>query len=239
LVPNALCTGWALWPGKVKGIGPGARQPFPDVVFDPAEKKHLLFRATHGGRLRNMYFNGGPIGVQPDVPDTEYFGKYIGGAMNELLGDWFCIAYRPSDNGLCGRCVISTGHPEVAHKDFLMAMALYAVRHDYEVPSNEIQPGKPVEAISGDDQVQYYCINVDEGKKLVAKLTGMDENCDLYVRFGLPPTFNRNDARGVRTKKADETATVASTKAGDYFIGIHGKHTVLNGTKYTLTVTVE
>lgn len=239
LVPNALSTGWALWPGKVKNIGPVGRRPFPDVVFDSADKKHPLFRATKDGTLKEMFYNGGPIGVEPDVPDTEYFGKYAGGAMTELVGDWFCVAYRPATDGLCGRCVIATGHPEVAHPDFLMAMAQYAVYHDYVVPRKDVEPGKTVEAVVGDDQMQYYCVKVDEGKKLTAKLTGMDENCDLYVRFGLPPSFRKSDAKGTRPKKTDETITVARTKVGDYFLGVHGKHDVLNGVKYTLTVTVE
>jgi len=239
LIPDTLSTGWELWPGKVQNIGPGGRQPFPDVVFDAAQRKHPLFRATNEGVLKNMFYSGGPIGVQSDVPDTEYFGKYVGGAMPELVGDWFCIAYRPKDNGRSGRCVIATGHPEVNHKDFLLAMAQYAVYHDYEVPRNMIESGKPIEAVAGDQQMQYYCLPVEQGKKLTVTLTGMTENCDLYVRHDLPPTFRKSDAKSTRGKTADETVIIAKTKAGDYFLGVHGQHAVLNGASYTLTATVE
>ena len=238
-VKNALFTGWGLWPGKVKAIGPGMNRPFPDVVFDPANARHPLYQATSGGVLKAMYFNGGPLGVPGNVPDTEYLGKYSGGNMPEVIGDWFLIAYRPKDNPLSGRCVMATGHPEVSHGDFLLAMALYALAHDYEVPRRTIEPGKPVEEISGDDQMQYYCLTVEARKKMTVTLTGMDENCDLYLRAALPPTFLKNDMKSANGKTADERLVVASTRSTTYFLGVHGKHAVLNGAKYTLTVTVE
>ena len=111
-IPRALHSGWGLWPGKVANIGPSIRRPLPDVVFDPAQSDHPLYKATDDGLLKGMYYNGGPVGPQSDIADTEYFGKYRGGAMAELEGDWFLVAYKPADNLLSGRCVISTGHPE-------------------------------------------------------------------------------------------------------------------------------
>ena len=69
-VKGALYASWGLWPGKVKNIGPNKRTPFPDVVFDPARAEHPLVKATNGGTLKNMYYNGGPLGVLGDVPDT-------------------------------------------------------------------------------------------------------------------------------------------------------------------------
>jgi len=238
-VPRALYTGWGLWPGKVKNIGPGKRTPFPDVVFDAAQASHPLYKATQGGVLKGMYYNGGPIGVLPDIPDTEYFGKYQGGALTELAGDWFCVSYKAKDNLLGGRCVIATGHPEVGHVAFLQAMADYAVDHEYEVTVKPLESGKPVEAVAGDDQVQYYSLAVEAGRKLTVTLTGLDENCDLYLRAGLPPTFKKHDLKSTADKTADEKLVVAATKAGTYYFGVHGRHAVLNGAKYTLTATVE
>lgn len=238
-VKGALYTGWGLWPGKVKNIGPGKRTPFPDVVFDAAQAEHPLYKATNGGVLKGMYYNGGPIGVLPGIADTEYFGKYQGGALTELAGDWFLVSYQPKDDLLCGRCVIVTGHPEVYHADFLMAMAEYAVDRQYQVPRRPIEPSKPLEGVSGDDQMQYYWLTVEAGRKLTATLTGLDENCDLYLRAGLPPTFKNHDLKSTGEKTADERLTVAATKAGVYFLGVHGNHTVLNGARYTLTVSVE
>jgi hypothetical protein len=238
-IKGTLHTGWGLWPGLVKNIGPGARRPMPDVDFDPADSEHPLFKVTQDGTLREMYYNGGPIGAQSDVPDTEYFGKYRGGALTELADDWFCVAYRPKDNLLSGRLVITTGHPESRHVDFLMAMAVYALDHDYEVPRRTIEPAKPVEAVSGDDQMQYYCLTVEAGRRLTVTLTGLGENCDLYIRAGLPPTLKRSDAKATRNGKDDESITIADTKASEYFIGVHGRHSVLNGANYTLTATIE
>ena len=186
-----------------------------------------------------MYYNGGPIGPLSDIPDTEYFGKYAGGAMPELQDDWFLIAYKPKDNLLSGRCVITTGHPEVNHGDFLRAMAAYALDHEYEVPRRMIQAGQGVAGVSGDDQMQYYCCKVEAGRKLTATLTGLDENCDLYLRADLPPTFRKHDQKSTHGGTADERITVSPTRAGTYFLGIHGKHSVLNGAKYILNVAVE
>lgn len=238
-VPRALHTGWGFWPGKVKNIGPGKRTPFPDVVFDAAQASHPLYKATQGGVLKGMYYNGGPIGVLPDIPDTEYFGKYQGGALTELAGDWFCVSYKAKDNLLGGRCVIATGHPEVGHASFLQAMADYAVDHEYEVTVKPLEAGKPVDAVAGDDQVQYYSLAVESGRKLTVTLTGLGDNCDLYLRAGLPPTFKRHDLKSTGDKKTDEKLAVATTKAGTYYFGVHGRHAVLNGAKYTLTATVE
>jgi len=238
-VKGALYAGWGLWPGKVKNIGPSMRKPFPDVIFNAATADHPLTRATQGGVLKNMYYNGGPIGVLGDIPDTEYFGKYHGGNMPELEGDWFLVSYRPKDNLLSGRCVIATGHPEVYHRDFLLAMALYALDHEYEVPRRPIELGKPVGGVSGDDQMQYYCFTAEAGRKLTVALSGMDGNCDLYLRGGLPPTFQTCDAKSASAGSVDERIGVALTRSGTYFVGIHGRHEVQNGVKYTLTVIVE
>ena len=102
-----------------------------------------------------------------------------------------------------------------------------------------LESGKPVEAVAGDDQVQYYSLAIEAGRKLTVTLTGLDENCDLYLRAGLPPTFKKPDLKSTADKTADEQLVVAATKAGTYYFGVHGRHAVLNGAKYTLTATVE
>ena len=159
--------------------------------------------------------------------------------MTELAGDWFLVAYRPTADLLSGRCVIATGHPEVNHADFLLAMALYALAREYEVPRRPIEPGRPVAGVAGDDQMQYYCLTVQAGRKLTVTLTDLDANCDLYLRAGLPPTFSKNDLKSVDYDSADERVTVSSTRAATYFLGVHGNHNRLNGARYTLTVSVD
>ncbi len=238
--PGYISYSWGFWPGKFADLGPGRREPFPDVVLDPSLKDHFLYKATDNGRLRNMFFNGGPLQLESDVPDTEYIGKYEGGNMPEIIGTWFCIAYRPKDNGLSGRCVIATGHPEAKHERFLEAMCDYALMHDYEVPRAALKLDEKTTAVVGDNQIHYYCLaDVPPGKKLTISLTGLTENCDLYVRFGLPPTFNKKDAASRKAKTADETAVIASTKAGEYWIGVHGHHAKLNGAQYELLAKLE
>jgi len=237
--PNFISYGWRLWPGKFADIGPGGREPFPDVVFDPALKNHFLYKATENGRLRNMFFNGGPLRLESEVPDTEYLGKYVGGNIPEIIDTWFCIAYRPKDNGLSGRCVIATGHPEARHERFLEAMCDYALQHDYEVPRKPIKPEEKISAVVGDNQMHYYCLSdVPAGKKLSVSLTGLSENCDLYLRFNLPPLFGKKDAASKKAKVADEAVTISATKAGEYWIGVHGNHQKANGAQYELQVSI-
>ena len=118
-------------------------------------------------------------------------------------------------------------------------MARYAVARDYEVPRRLIVPGKPVQGVSGDGQVQYYCVTPKAGRKMTVKLTNLTENCDLYLRSDLPPKFTKNNAKSVSPGTAGESISVPATRAVTYFISVHGNHTRLNGAKYTLTVQVE
>lgn len=239
-VPNSLCLHWELWPGKSKNIGPGQHPPFPNVVFDPLLKNHPLYKATQDGTLKNMFFNGGPLALQSDITDTEYFGKYDGGEMPEIVGNWFCVAYRDSKNPQSGRLVITTGHPEVAHPQFLQAMADYACDHLYSVPKVMVELGNPLEAKSGDWQLQYYCVDAGEGgKKMTVTLTGLEDNCDIYVNHELPPTFKKCDTKSTQNGKTDEKALILKTQPGVYYIGVYGRHNLLNGAAYTLTVTME
>lgn len=231
---------WGLWPGKVTGIGPGQHPPFPDVVLDPALAKHPLWQATDKGVLKSMFFNGGPLNLQSGVPDTEYIGTYVGGDMPQIVGSWFCIAYRPAGHTQSGRVVITTGHPESKHKEFLAAMAAYALDHEYLVPRRALTPGTPATGICGEDQVQYWTIAAPEaGKKLTVTLTGLDDNCDLLVRRGLPPSLRKSDAKSAKPKNADEKATLPSTRAEEYWVGVIGRHQRAAGANYTLTATVE
>jgi hypothetical protein len=237
--PGFMSYYWGIWPGKFTDLGPGMNPPFPDVVVDDAMKTHPLYKATKKGRLDKMFFNGGPLALESDVPDTEYFGKYEGGNMPEIVGSWFLIAYRPKDNGLSGRLVACTGHPEDAHQEFLQAMCEYAIAHDYEVPRRPVKSGESVEGIVGDNQMHYYNIeDVPAGGKLTVTLTGMSDNCDLYLRQTLPPTFAKRGFASKKTKTADELINVGMTKPGEYWIGVHGAHQTLNGAKYELKVTV-
>ncbi|MCX6996045.1 MAG: hypothetical protein NTV49_02920, partial [Kiritimatiellaeota bacterium] len=125
---------WGLWPGKFVNRGPRARQPFPNVVFDGSLRDHPLYKYMDKGVLRNVFFNGGPLDLEAGVPDTQYLGKYEGGVLTELSGRWFMIDYKPKGDGLCGRCVITSGHPEANNQQFFKAMVTYALDRDYEVP---------------------------------------------------------------------------------------------------------
>lgn len=237
--PRALCFDWQLWPGRFTGIGPGMSKPFPDVVLDPALLKHPLWRATNKGVLSGMFFNGGPLGLEAGVADTEYLGTYRGGNMPEIVGASFAIAYRPAGQTSSGRLLISTGHPENGHRAFLEAMARYALDHEYAVPRRVLEPGAAVEGVCGEDQMQYWTVAAPEGRRLTVKLEGLGANCDLYVRRALPPTFTKSDAKSAKARLADEQAIISATRADDYWIGIAGRHADPAGAAYRLTAVLE
>lgn len=219
-------TAWSLWPGKQKNIGPAKKQPLPDMVFEEKHQQHPLYQASNKGIVQNMWFNGGPLGVQDGVPDTEYLAKYAGGAMPEIIGDWSLVAYRPKNNPRSGRLVLCTGHPEVNNPDFLDAMADYAINHSYGVAATPIRPGETSSAVIGDHQLHYYRFDSDGGE-LKIKLEGEGAgHCRVLLRRGLPPTFN--DTHSGRLEFPTEPDT--------YFIGVYGEHDVLNGLPYRLSL---
>ncbi len=231
--PRALHTGWGLWPGRVAGLGPVARPPLPDVVFEGAEANHPLARAA-GGALRAMPYHGGPLGVARDAPDTEYLGRYRGGNMPELEGDTFLAAYRAAGHPAGGRCVIATGHPEIGRPDFLLAMALYAADHAVETPIRPLELGRPAVGIIGDDQLQYYRVSPPAAGRLRVALAGLDADCDLYLRAGLPPTPRRFDAKSAAPGLAEERIEHAALRGGAVYIAVHGRHALRNGARYAL-----
>lgn len=237
--PRTLCFDWELWPGRFTGIGPGMSKPFPDVVFDPALQKHPLWRATSTGVLSGMFFNGGPLGLEAGVADTEYLGTYRGGNMPEIVGSSFAIAYRPAGQTPSGRLLISTGHPESGHRTFLEAMARYALDHEYAVPRRALEPGTAAEGVCGEDQVQYWTVAAPEGKRLTVRLEGLGANCDLYVRRSLPPTFRKSDGKSTKARLVDEQVVINATRADDYWIGIAGRHADPAGAAYKLTAVLE
>lgn len=235
-MPGALLTGWSLWPGRVGNIGPTVRRPLPDVVFEGADPNHPLVRAAPGGVLTEMAYNGGPIGVREGAPDTEYLGKYRGGALSELEGDWFLVAYRPADNPRSGRCVIATGHPEVNHREYLLAMALYAVDHEMETPVHDLKSDIPVTRIIGDEQLHFFRLQLPRGGLIRIEMSGLTENCDVYLREGLPPTPWRYDAKSETPELGAERIVHSALRGGPWFVAVYGRHEALRGARYTLTV---
>ncbi len=237
--PNAVDAQWGLWPGRFPDLGPGISQPLPDVLVDPAMQKHPLWKATANGTLKGMFFNGGPLDLQAGVPDTEYFGRYQGGGMPALAGRCFSLAYRPAGINQSGRLVISSGHPEAHHREFLAAMAQYAIDHEYAVPRRPLVVEQPATAVCGEDQMHYWSISVPAGKKLTVTLEALGANCDLYVRAKLPPTLKKSDGRSARARTADEQVVIASTKEDEYWIGVLGRHLDPAGANYQLKATIQ
>jgi hypothetical protein len=235
-IPDVFLTHWCLWPGQVPGGGPGRQQPFPDVVFaDSVAADHPLRRASGDG-LKQLFFNGGPLDFQKNVPHTEYFGVYRGGAMRELEGKEALLSYLPADKPTHGRIILCSGHPEMNHAEFLQAMQEYAIGHRYAVPRNLVKGTRPLKGVSGDKQLHYYCVPAAAGKRMIVTLSDARGCCSLFVRHDLPPTFDGNDGEATEPGVTEKTVEIAPTQKGDYYIGVYGDHDVVRGVDYTLTV---
>jgi vibriolysin len=81
--------------------------------------------------------------------------------------------------------------------------------------------GQPVQISGAAGSVQYWKINTPAGKKLTVSITGSSGDADLYTRFGSKPTTTSYLCRPY-LNGSNETCTVASTSAGDYYIMVRG-----------------
>lgn len=83
--------------------------------------------------------------------------------------------------------------------------------------------GQIVSDLSGaKDSWRYYKIAVPSGQaKLEIKISGGSGDADLYVKLGSKPTLSSYDYRPYKNGN-NETVTVNSPAAGDWYIGIHG-----------------
>ncbi len=235
-MPNTVVTGWCLWPGRLTGLGPDRKQPFPAVVFAETVAADHPLRAAGGERLENMYFNGGPLDFEAGVPHTEYIATYQGGAATELEGKQWLVAYLPADQPASGRVVLCSAHPEANHPDVFRAMQEYAIARPYAVPRNLVKGTKPLKGVSGDRQLQYYCVPAVAGKKMTVKLSSDEGRCSLFVRHDLPPLFEVNDGAATEAGVAEKMVEIKPTKKGDYYIGVYGDHDEVRGVPYTLSV---
>ncbi len=93
----------------------------------------------------------------------------------------------------------------------------YAITDNTPVLGN----GVPV-AISGAlGSLQYWKVSVPAGRTLTIRISGGTGDADLYTRFGSRPTFINWDCRPY-TNGNNETCSVSSTSAGDYYLMVRG-----------------
>ena len=234
-VPEKVQVGWGLWPGKIGNIGPPRTPPFPDVIFDAPEAAHPLVQRW-GVRLENMEFNGGPIGIEEGVADTEYVGRYRGTQSRALDGERFLIAYQPKNRPHSGRCVLVTGHPELRHPEALLAMAWYAMDHEVAMPCRRLMIGEVIEATIGDDQLHFYRLRPPTGGLVRVALAGLTARVNLYWRKNLPPTPWRYDRAVSNVQALHPILEFEANPQTDYFLAVHGAHDRLNGVRYVLAV---
>ena len=82
--------------------------------------------------------------------------------------------------------------------------------------------GVPITGLSGAmGSNQYWRINTPAGKSLKIKISGGTGDADLYLRFGTRPTTSTWACRPYLNGN-NETCTVSSTSAGDYYVMLRG-----------------
>ena len=73
----------------------------------------------------------------------------------------------------------------------------------------------------GSGSAQYWRINTPAGKTLTITISGGSGDADLYTRQGSRPTTSTYLCRPYLSGN-NETCTVTSTTAGDYYIMVRG-----------------
>ena len=230
-VPKFILTGFALWPGKVHFHNSGRG----DLVLD-LKKDHVINQGVPGGKLVNLYFNGGPTFAETGIPGTEFLGTLKGIPVKDpkVQNNIGLMAYRnPDCRG--GRLVVCSGHPEVRHQQFLYKMARYAMAHKFRIPEKEIEKGKELKAIIGDKQFQIYRINIPKGTTAFSvEISGTKENVGLYLRNWNVPTLKKSDKHIEVKKEKTGRIEFANPPPGLYFIGVYGNHLNVKGSPYVL-----
>lgn len=93
--------------------------------------------------------------------------------------------------------------------------------------------GVPV-AISGAlGSQQFWKVTVPAGRALTIRISGGTGDADLYTRFGSKPSTTTYDCRPYLSS-SNETCTVGSTSAGDYYIMVRG-YTAYSGASLVAT----
>jgi len=91
----------------------------------------------------------------------------------------------------------------------------------------------------GDSQYHYYAVRFPAGlTTATVKVSGMSDNCDLYVKANDWPLRGSFDYKSESAGVADDSVTlVEPDPASTYYVAVRGNHTTLNGASYSITST--
>lgn len=87
----------------------------------------------------------------------------------------------------------------------------------------------------GDGQAELFRMDVPQGTPMHVVLSGLaaDNNVEVYVRFGLPPTRGQYDYRSTPGVGADHRITIPMAAAGSWYVLVYGE-TIATPGSYTL-----
>lgn len=180
-----------------------------------------------------------------------------GAAKVEISSHWSSYSYVPPDNPLAGRVAAAFFKPDkggvvagaalsqagVEWPEFQKRLLDYAYARSQEipiVPKLPLQKGAPVamsaaSAKVGDSQFHYFPVEIPPGaRNLAVTLSGLSDNCDLYLALGAYPVPEHFDYRSVNAGTSQEQIKISEPEPGCWMVGVLGSHSTLNGASYTL-----
>jgi len=88
----------------------------------------------------------------------------------------------------------------------------------------------------GDSQYHYYAVRFPAGISKTITVSGMSDNCDLYVKANDWPLKGSYGYKSENTGVVDDSVTIEDPDpAATYYIAVRGNHTTLNGASYSIT----
>jgi vibriolysin len=184
----------------VTGLSGAANNDKYFKIDVPAGQQSVTFRLSGGSGDADMYV--GAVGSRPTL--TTY-------------------SCRPYLNGNNETCTINAPSPGTYYV-LLHAYAAYSgtslVASYTTAPTGDpiLQNGIPVTGISGaTNSARYWKITPGAGRALKVTISGGTGDADLYVRLGSRPTTSSYLCRPYLNGN-NETCTISTTVAGDYYI---------------------
>ncbi len=236
-----------LWPGVGDTSYTGGE--YHDIVFEQTDHPLVaMYPSLADGLVRDVYHNYG-CRLDPDhfdlPPGTTYLGLMDDPGTPALDGYYNILVYDGEDEA--GRVVVTCSHPEGHDDGEQLDLTSAILQHAIDGqgspwgPKGTLRNGvsEPMGAEHerlGDGQIHSWEIELPEqAATLEIRLEGLEADADLYAAFEARPTRLQHDASSTVAGPEDEWITIDAPAAGTWTVAVHGAHTVLAGTPYTLS----
>ena len=199
--------------------------PVTGIGGDPGSQRFYRLDVPVGASNLRFTLSGG-------TGDADLYTR-LGGLPTTSIYD--CRSFGYGNNETCTYACPSAGA-------FFVMVRGYAAYADATL-TGLYQTGAPCQAASGPINVtnlsgasgstRFWQITPGPGKRLTISISGGSGDADLYTRVGARPTTSNYGCRPFLIGN-NETCTVLSTVAGDYYIMLRG-YTSFSGVRLTAT----